>query len=506
MSKVGPRNLARLADEAYERRGDYPSLYFEGAWHGSREIWERGACLAAGLVARGIEPGDRVLVMMENSPDVSVIYNAIARAGAVIVPAIFLLTPSELRRIVVDSGASAAITSPPFRDVVDAAVANVPTVRFVASTGDELEALAANEPGQIVPRADDDLAALVYTGGTTGRSKGVMLTHANWWEAGLLGYSGSYVPGLNRSLTSLPLSHSYGLLVFVSSLQAIEPPETVLMRWFDPEQWLSLAQEYRTHYAAVVPSMLYRLLAQPLEDYDLSALRQVVSGAAPLSVKAIEEFTRRLPGVEVREGYGLTETSALCSSNPLGAARRGTVGPPVAGTEVRLLDEAGVEVPPGEAGEIWIRSKLVMTGYWNAPELTAETIRDGWVRTGDIGRLDEAGYLSIVDRKKDLILRGGFNVFPRDVEDVLLDHPSVTAASVVGRPDALHGEEVVAFVTLADGSEASTDELLAFSKSRLAAYKYPREVRVLASMPMTLVGKTDRKALREMLAKKGATT
>ena len=173
---------------------------------------------------------------------------------------------------------------------------------------------------------------------------------------------------------------------------------------------------------------------------------------------------------------------------------------------MRLLDEAGVEVPPGEAGEIWIRSKLVMTGYWNAPELTAETIRDGWVRTGDIGRLDEAGYLSIVDRKKDLILRGGFNVFPRDVEDVLLDHPSVTAASVVGRPDALHGEEVVAFVTLADGSEASTDELLAFSKSRLAAYKYPREVRVLASMPMTLVGKTDRKALREMLAKKGATT
>lgn len=506
MSKVGTRNLARLADDAFERHGDHPYLCFEGTWHGSREIWERGARLATGLVERGVEPGDRVLVMMENSPNVSVVYNAIVRAGAVIVPAIFLLTASEVRRIVVDCGASAAITSPTFRDVVDAAIADVPTVRFVASTGEEIEELAASEAGQIVPRADDDLAALVYTGGTTGRSKGVMLTHANWWEAGRSGHLASYIPGLNRSLTSLPLSHSYGLLVFVSSLQAIEPPETVLMRWFDPEEWLLLAQEHRTQFAAVVPSMLYRLLSQPLENYDLSALRQIVSGAAPLSVKAIEEFKRRVPSVEVREGYGLTETSALCSTNPPGAARPGTVGPPVEGTDVRLLGDDGIEVPAGEAGEIWIRSKLVMTGYWNAPELTAETLRDGWVRTGDVGRLDEKGYLSIVDRKKDLILRGGFNVFPRDVEDVLLDHPCVTAASVVGRPDALHGEEVVAFVTLADGRETSPDELLAFAKSRLAAYKYPREIRLLPSLPMTLVGKIDRKALRELLTKEGATT
>ena len=442
---------------------------------------------------------------MENQPDVPVIYNAVARAGAVVVPAIFLLTPDELHRIIVDSGAKAVITSPALRDIVDAAGKGAPTLQFIASSGEELDSLAADDPVPISPRADDDLAALVYTGGTTGRSKGVMLTHANLWEAGRIGHLSSYVPGLRRALVSLPLSHSYGLLVYVASMHAEEPPVTTLMRWFDAKQWLALAEEHRTQFSAVVPSMLHLLLAEPLEDYDLSELRYVVSGAAPLGMKAIEEFTRRLPGVEVREGYGLTETAALCSTNPPGAAKWGTVGPPVAGTEVRIVDDAGNEVPTGAPGEICIRSELVMAGYWNAPELTAKTIEDGWLRTGDVGELDEDGYLSIVDRKKDLIVRGGFNVFPRDVEATLLGHPAVEAACVVGRPDPVHGEEVVAFVTLTNGSETSADELLAFAKERLARYKYPREIRVLSSLPLTLVGKADRKALLKLMTEQGAT-
>ena len=184
--------------------------------------------------------------------------------------------------------------------------------------------------------------------------------------------------------------------------------------------------------------MLYLLLAQPLEEYDLSALQFVASGAAPLALGAIEEFVRRVPGVQIREGYGLTETSALVSTNPPGRCKHGTVGPPVPGTEVRIVD-----------GEVCVRSELVMAGYWNAPELTAETIRDGWLYTGDMGRLDDDGYLTIVDRKKDLIIRGGFNVFPRDVEEALLEHPAIATACVLGRPDPVYGEEVVAFVTLA---------------------------------------------------------
>ncbi len=504
MSSPGRRNLARLADEALERRGDHRSLWFEGEWHRSGELAERGARLGAGLVERGIRPGDRVVVMMENSPDVPVIYNAISRAGGVIVPAIFLLTSEDLRRLLLDSGAAAAITSPSFRATVDAAAEGVPTLRWVASAGDELDALVADEAGPIVSRADDDLAALVYTGGTTGRAKGVMLTHANLWEAGRCGYEAGYVPGLTRTLNSLPLAHSYGLLVLCVSMHGQEPPETVLMRWFEPVTWLALAQEHRTQITAVVPSMLYLLLAQPLEEYDLSELRYVVSGAAPLGTAASEAFARRVPGVEIREGYGLTETSALCTTNRPGRSRPGTVGQPVPGTDVRLLDDFGDDVPAGEPGEICVRSELVMAGYWNAPDLTAETVRDGWLRTGDIGRLDEDGYLSIVDRKKDLILRGGFNIFPRDVEDALLEHPAVATASVVGRPDPERGEEVVAFVTLAEGSPIGTDELLAFGKQRLGGYKYPREIHILSSLPLTPVGKIDRKALRGMLKPEGA--
>jgi long-chain acyl-CoA synthetase len=259
------------------------------------------------------------------------------------------------------------------------------------------------------------------------------------------------------------------------------------MRWFDAETWLQLAQEHRVHIAPVVPSMLYLLLAQPLEEYDLSDLRFVASGAAPLALTAIEEFMRRVPGVQIREGYGLTETSALVSTNPPGRCRHGTVGPPVSGTDVRIVD-----------GEVCVRSELVMAGYWNTPDLTAGTIRDGWLYTGDMGRVDEDGYLTIVDRKKDLIIRGGFNVFPRDVEEALLEHPKVDTACVLGRPDSLYGEEVVAFVTLA--APVSEEELVAFGRERLGGYKYPREVHVLDALPLTPVGKADRKALRAVLA------
>ena len=505
MSQVGARNLARLAEVALERLGDYPSLHFEGTWHNSAVMWGRGARLAGGLIDHGIEPGDRVVVFMENQPDVPVIYHAVARAGAVIVPAIFLLTSDELARVISDSGAKAAITSPAFRQTVADACKEAPSLQFIISVGEELEALESFDSVPIVPRGDDDLAALVYTGGTTGRSKGVMLTHANLWEAGRAGHRSSYVSGLKRSLVSLPLSHSYGLLVYSVSMHADEQVESVLMRWFDATSWLQLAQLHKTQIAAVVPSMIELLLEQPLEEYDLSDLRYVVSGAAPLRMGALEAFSRRVPGVEVREGYGLTESAAVCSANPPGAVKRGSVGLPLEGTEIRLVDDSGNEVSSSEPGEILIRSDLVMAGYWNDPELTKRTIEDGWLHTGDIGRLDSDGYLSIVDRKKDLIIRGGFNVFPHDVEQALLEHDSVEAACVLGRPDELHGEEVLAFVVISKGAEVPTEELLSFAKQRLGGYKYPREIHVLPSLPLTLVGKVDRKALRALLTKEGVT-
>jgi long-chain acyl-CoA synthetase len=481
----GERSLARLAEQTFERRGDYPALFFEGVWHTSAGLFERATRVAAGLVERGIRPGDRVVVLMENSPDVGIAYHAIWRVGAVATPAVFLLSREELERLIGDSEPELVLTSPAFADTARAAAGASPVVADLA----ELE---ADEPAPLVFRDDAELAALVYTGGTTGRAKGVMLTHANLWEAGRRGHEAGHVPGIDRSLSCLPLAHSYGLRVLNVALHHPERPQSVLMRWFDPESWLQLAQEHRAQIAPVVPSMLYVLLAQPLEDYDLSSLRFVASGAAPLARGAIEEFVRRVPGVQIREGYGLTETSALVSTNPPGRCKHGTVGPPVPGTDVRIVD-----------GEVCVRSELVMAGYWNEPELTAETIRDGWLYTGDMGRIDEDGYLMIVDRKKDLIIRGGFNVFPRDVEEALLEHPAVATACVLGRPDAVYGEEVVAFVTVTEETDEET--LVAFGRERLGGYKYPREIHVVGALPLTPVGKADRKALRELLTQGGVT-
>ena len=477
-------NLARLADEAQERLGDYDSLWFEGEWLRSAELHERGTRLARGLSELGIEPGDRIVVLMANCPEVGIAYSAVWRAGGVVTPAIFLLPPAELEHIVSDSGAKLVLATPEL-------AGNVPDGIRVVST-DEFAALEAADPGAIVPREGSDPAALLYTGGTTGRAKGVLLSHENLWWAGKSGHDSGHVPGIARGLNALPLSHAYGLLVAVVGLHAVQRHPTVLMRWFDPERWLELAQEHRTQITAVVPSMLQLLLALPVEGYDLSELRYIVSGGAPLPPETAEDLIRRVPQVEIREGYGLTETAALVSSTPPGQARLGSVGKPVPGVDVRIDGD-------GDVGEICVRSRSVMLGYWQAPAETAEAIEDGWLRTGDLGYLDADGYLYVVDRKKDLIIRGGFNVFPRDVEEAMLEHPSVAAAGVVGRPDENHGEEVVAFVELKPGQQATPDELVAFSKERIGGYKYPREVHIIGSLPLTPVGKIDRKALRTRL-------
>ena len=454
------------------------------------------------------------MVSMANRPEVSVVYQALWRAGAVVTPATFLLPAEDLRHVIADSGACGVITTPEFVDKVRDAVAGLPGVRFVVisdrsrSTDGEgeregeiaLDALEQSDPLPIVARDDDDLAALLYTGGTTGRAKGVMLSHANLYFSGQAVQRASHVAGIARSLMTLPLSHSYGMLVTISAMHSPERPVTALLRWFDPAAFLELIERERLETSAVVPSMIHLLLAQPLERYDLSSLVYLGCGAAPLAPKAAEEIERRIPSMTIRQGYGLTETAALISTNPAGHEKPGSVGLPIPGAEVRIVDDQDLALPVGEAGEICCRSPAVMRGYWGAPEATAEAVRDGWLHTGDIGYLDDEGYLFIVDRKKDLIIRGGFNVYPRDVEDALLEHPGVSAAGVVGRPDERHGEEVVAFVSLnAPGDGISSDELVAWARERIGGYKYPREVHIVDSVPLTPVGKLDRKALRGRL-------
>lgn len=498
-SRSSSISLGRRAEELLERFGDHDALFFEGQWFRSSELATRARRAAGGFVELGVRPGDRVVVVMANCPEVGLTYGALWRAGAVPTPALFLLTEEELRHVVQDSGAVAVVTTPEFLPKVQAAADGLPIVVVGGEGGVPWEQLEAANELALVDRAGEDLAALLYTGGTTGRSKGVALTHSGLDASGQAASNAAQSPGRNRMLLPLPLAHAYGLLVTVAGLHAHEPSSAILMRWFDPAGWVQLVQEHRPQASALVPSMLQMLLSQPLEDSDLSSLERVSSGGAPLAAEVGAEFERRVPGCEVREGYGCTETSALISTPPNGERRIGSVGKPVPGVEVRIEMADGSAAEPGQDGEICVRGPVLMQGYWNSPEATAFAIRDGWFHTGDVGHLDDEGWLYVVDRIKDLIIRGGFNVYPRDVEDVLLAHPDVVATAVVGRPDPKLGEEVVAFVQLAAGATATPAEIIAYAKQHLGAYKYPREVRVVDAIPLTSVMKTDRKVLRALV-------
>ncbi len=493
MTSTAPATLGRRAEALLERfGGERESVLFEGTWHTSGELAARSRRAARGLVGLGVRPGDRVVVLMANCPEVGLTYNALWRAGAVPTPVLFLVSEQELRHVVQDSGAVVVVTTPEFLPKVQAAAPGVPHVVVGAGGSATFAELEAHDELPLVDRDVADLAALLYTGGTTGRAKGVALTHASLDAAGAAGMAAAYRAGRTVSLLPLPLAHVYGLMVSVAGLHAVEPGRAVLMRWFDPAGFLRLVEEHGVQMSACVPSMLQALLAQPLEEHDLSSLERISSGGAPLAPDVARELERRIPSLEVREGYGCTESSALISTQPE-QRRLGSVGKPVAGVEVRIDGAAA----PGDDGEICVRGPVLMTGYWNDPAATAEAVRDGWLHTGDIGRLDTDGYLWVVDRLKDLVIRNGFNVYPRDVEDVLLAHPDVTAAAVVGRPDPRVGEEVVAFVSLS--APVSESDLIAWCKERLSAAKYPREVRVVDAIPLTSVFKTDRKAVRRLV-------
>jgi long-chain acyl-CoA synthetase len=496
-------SLAVLAEAAQERFGESSSLLFEGTTLTSAELGARARRFAAGLQSLGVAPGDRVAVCMANCPEVLETYQAAWHIGAVVTPLLFLLSEDELRHVLSDSGAVAVVTTPEFLPKVTAAVAGL-AVRCVVTgaphgTAASFDELAAGDEAALTAVDSTEMAALLYTGGTTGRAKGVMLSHdaLSWaaWSATLSGVDDDFPV----SLVPLPLAHAFGLLVSTLSVHAVRPARLVLMRWFDPVSWLELAQSERVQIGGVVPTMLRLLAAQPLESYDLSDLRRLVSGSAPLPAEIAEQLARRLPHVEVVEGYGCSETAALATNTPRGQSRAGSVGRAAAGVQLRIEQPDGSDAPPGADGEVLIHAPSVMTGYWHDPIATEQAVHDGWFRTGDVGHLDDDGYLFIIDRLKDLIIRGGFNVYPRDVEEALMRHPDIAVCAVVGRPDEERGEEVVAFVQLNPGATATSADLVEYARAHLSAVKYPREVHLIDQLPLTSIGKLDRKALRAHL-------
>jgi len=443
------------------------------------------------------------MVMLPNCPEVIQSYAAILGAGGVIVPVIFLLGEGEVAHILADSEAKVVITSSDMLGKVQRQMGVLPSLRHVILVdggGDSGTRSLAEEVTKesdrftVVERRDDDLAVILYTSGTTGVPKGVALSHRNLESNAR---SAAQLFELDRKdwgVAVLPLSHSYGLTLMNAGY--LLGTRAALLRWFNPEDVLRTIQEFKAVSMAGVPTMFVYLLNYPdAGRYHTRSMRSWGSGAAPLPVEVVEPFERKFGGI-LLEGYGLTEASPVVSAHRLSGVRKlASVGQPIPGVDVTIQDPDDRVLPVGEVGEVCVRGPNVMVGYYKNPEETAQTIRDGWLHTGDMGRLDEDSFLYIVERKKDLIIRGGFNIYPREVEEALYAFPAVAEAAVVGKPDPVMGEEAVAFVVLKDGAGVTEEQVIAFCESRLARFKCPKQVRFVASLPKSPIGKILRKDL-----------
>ena len=496
-------NLAQLGDEAVARYGEYTALSFEGRALTNVDQHRTAARVAGALRRMGVAPGDRVVVLLPNCPEVLAAYTGIHKAGGVIVPIVFLLSADEVRHILADSAAKVAITAPELATKLEGWSGPVILVGDGAAATPDARAWdewIAQEADTIptAERAEADLAVILYTSGTTGKPKGVALSHANLASNARAAASLYELDRERWNLAVLPLSHSYGLVTLNAG--NILGTRSVMLRWFNPEAVLEAISRFRVQSMAGVPTMYAYLLNYPdAGRFDTSSMRSWGSGAAPLPVEIVEPFEKKFGG-RLLEGYGLTEASPVVTTTRLSGVRKpGSVGRPIPGVQVAILDEADRTLPVGETGEIGVRGPNVMLGYYGLPDETVRTLRNGWLHTGDVGRLDADGFLYIVERKKDLIIRGGFNVYPREVEEVLYAHPAVAEAAVVGMRDALMGEEVCAFVVLKRDAIVGADAIVAFCRSRLATFKCPREVRFVASLPKNPVGKILRKELRSLL-------
>jgi long-chain acyl-CoA synthetase len=455
------------------------------------DLDERAARAAGLLAARGVRPGDRVGLMLPNVVEFPVLYYGVLRAGAVVVPMNPLLKAREVEYYLGDSGASLIFA---WHAVAAEAAkgAEAAGAGFVAVEPGAFDRLLDESPPvtEVSGRADDDTAVILYTSGTTGRPKGAELTHANLSRnAAVTATTLLRLEPDDVVMGCLPLFHSFGQTCGLNAVVGSGASLTLLAR-FDPGKALEVVERDRVTVFEGVPTMYVAMLNHPGRGaVDVGSLRLCVSGGAALPVEVLRGFEDAF-GCVILEGYGLSETSPVASFNHPDQVRKpGSIGTPIQGVEMRLVEGAGDDVPPGEVGEIAIRGHNIMKGYWRRDDATREAIPDGWFRSGDLARQDGDGYFFIVDRKKDLIIRGGYNVYPREVEEVLYEHPAVAEAAVIGMPHPTHGEEVGAAVVLKPGAVATPEELQAFCKERVAAYKYPRHVWLEAALPKTATGK-----------------
>jgi malonyl-CoA/methylmalonyl-CoA synthetase len=445
----------------------------DGTWLTRGELQQRSAVIAGRLAGAGLRAGDRILFSAPASTALVVAHLAALRAGLVVVPANTAYQQAELQHIVLDSGVRVAVLE-------RARQASVADVMVITPDVELPDASPPAHDGQ----DPADPAMICYTSGTTGRAKGALLTHGNLLaSAEAVRLAWRWTPD-DRLLLALPLFHAHGLLVGLHGT-LVAGASAVVMRRFDPEEVAERVGRQRATLFFGVPTMYARISRSPRAG-ELSALRLCVCGSAPLPAELHAKLRARL-GQVVLERYGMTETLMLTSNPYVGERRPGTVGLPLPGVELRLGD--------GQSGEILVRGPNVFGGYWGRPDLQAEAFEDGWFRTGDIGALDHHGYLRIVGRAKELIITGGLNVYPREVEDVLLTHPLVADVAVVGLPSEEWGEEVAAFVVPQPGQSVDAGQLIDFARQHLAGFKCPRRVRAVQRVPRNALGKVLRDEL-----------
>ncbi|MCX5993596.1 MAG: AMP-binding protein [Chloroflexi bacterium] len=529
-------NLANLYEDGVRKFGEYDACYFEGKWFTNKELNRRADRLGNALKSLGIKKGDRVVTQLPNCIEIFVVFNAVYRMGAVIVPMNPILKPDQISYIYRDCGAKAVITSSDYLPWITAARANAPDLKHIIliDKTDVPETLYfgrlledGSDECRIEDMENDDLAALIYTSGTTGNPKGVMHTHYTLWinavcfadfqflcapttvsntvrqmdeKTHSMVETQQTVTGSNRNilfLAVLPLSHSYGISFL--NFGALVGGRFAVMKWWNPAEALRLIQELKIAYIAFVPTMYVHLLDHPdLANYDLSSLKFCACGAAALDPEVGLKWKERT-GVHILEGWGMTESGATTSANPgYCPPKYGSIGINMLScNRMSVFDNNDRELPAGATGELVIKGAAVMKGYWNLPEETAETLKNGWLHTGDIGYRDEDGYFYITDRKKDLIIRGGENISPKEVEDVISSHPGVAEAACIGIKDRVYGEEVKAFVVLRPGEKCSEQDIIEHCGKSLPSFKTPRQVQFIDALPKNILGKMLRAELRK---------
>jgi len=448
--------------------------------------------LVAGLLqARGIESGDRVGIMLPNVPHFPFVYFGVLRMGARVVPMNVLLTAREVRHYLENSGAKLVIVWEDFAPAAEEAAAELGVEVVTINPTNVGELIQGIEPFEdVVEVAPEDTAVILYTSGTTGQPKGAELTHHNI-RSNIESIKDLFVPTEEDVFFGgLPLFHVFGQTVAMNGAVSVGAELTLLPR-FDPAKAMEIIQRDKVTIFMGVPTMYAAMLQVPDKDkYDISSLRLCVSGGAALPVEIIRAFESEFD-TAILEGYGLSETSPVASFGRLDMERKpGTIGTPITNVEMRIVDEDGKVLGTGDVGELQIKGPNVMKGYWKMPEATEKAIdADGWFATGDMATVDSDGYYSIVDRKKEMILRGGYNVYPREVEEVLYEHPAVAEAAVLGIPHDELGEEIVAVIALKDGESVTEEELKEHAKKGVAAYKYPRHILLVDELPKGPTGK-----------------